>query len=96
MIRATFKWMTTGETGTILEWEKPNMHLTPYHMNIIRNVGFGEFDVEPEQVECKIEVDGKVKAVYYFTADDCMISCRLFSADSWKTYTKSYSKEVCL
>lgn len=96
MITATFKWMSTGETGTILEWTKPGVHLTPYHMKIIRNVGFGEFDVEKEQVECRIEVDGRLKAIYYFTVDEYMLSCRLFTGNSWRTYTKSYSKEVCL
>ena len=96
MIRATFSWSTTNETGTILEWTKPNMHLSPYHMAIIRNAAFAEFFTEEEQIVCNIEVDGTRVAVWVFTTDQYMIDSTLFSKDSNKLYTKSYSKEVCL
>ena len=96
MIRATFIWLTTGETGTILEWTKPNVHLTPYHMNVIKNAGFMEFDIEPKAVVCKIEVDGQLIAIYQFVRIGNEIQTIISDAKTNLWQVKHYNAARCL
>lgn len=99
MIRATFKSITNDEIGTILQWEKPNVHLSPYHMNVIKNYGFNEFNTpedKPEMVKCEIEVDRKLVVTMYFVKYLEYVITTTQSVDSCKVYVRKYEKERCL
>ena len=93
MIRATFIWLTTGETGTILEWTKPNVHLTPYHMNIIKNAGLMEFEPEQNEIECYIEVNNRLIAKYRFLKLEYGIIVSLTDLKTHKAISNYYRME---
>ena len=99
MIRATFKWFPSMETGSILEWTKPNMHLTPYHLEVIKNCAFSEFFVpEIETVACIVEVDGNPVAVYrveHIPENNTVVAI-LTSLKTGKYTRREYNAERCL
>lgn len=93
MITATFKWLTTGTTGSILEWQKPGMHLTPYHLHVIKNHGFMEFEPEQNEIVCFIEVNNKLIAKYRFLKLEHGILVSLTDIKTYKTIINYYRLE---
>ena len=98
MIRATYTWLTTNEVGSILEWEKENAHLTPYHFEVIRNHAFSEFFPEEYKISCLVEVDNRPVAHYIFVRipEENKIVSVLTDINTGNWIEKCYVDERCL